>query len=160
MNIKRGLFRLWVALSLLWVIGVGVVEWSNVTSDQAWGGQPWLADPIAAFPVLCSEARGTSGVDYQVKAAFEPWNQYRDNKQACWYDAAKFRQTWPEYKDLSDNEVIDKLYDSLDWYHPSLDPLYNTKIVLMKAFIPPVVIFLIVSLFVWAFAGFARPKTL
>jgi hypothetical protein len=159
MNIKRGLFRLWVVLTLLWVVGVAFVGGGNITSDTAWGGQPWLADPIAAFPVLCSDYRGKQGADFQVKRAFEPWNEYRQPSQACWYDAAKFRQLWPEYKDLSDNEVMDKLYTRLDWYHASFDPLYNTKVVLMKALIPPAVIFVIGFLFVWAFSGFARPKT-
>lgn len=160
MNIKRGLFRLWVVLTVLWVAGVILVGWNNITDDPAWGGQPWLASPIASFPVLCSEARGAAGVDYVAKVANEPWNQYRDNRQACWYDAAKFRQMWPEFKDLSDNDVLDRLYTDLGWYHSSFDPLHNTKIVLMKALIPPAVIFVIGGLFVWAFAGFARPRKL
>jgi hypothetical protein len=38
-----------------------------------------------------------------------PWNDYRA-KSVCWYDIKKFCAVFPEYRDLSVNELAEKLY--------------------------------------------------
>jgi hypothetical protein len=40
LRIARGLFRLWLVLSVLWIGGVGTVTWSNLPSDEWWRNDP------------------------------------------------------------------------------------------------------------------------
>jgi len=51
-------------------------------------------------PVLCKEARGKDGEDYDASG---PWNDYRAEK-LCWYEEPKFRRLYPEYKDLTEDD--------------------------------------------------------
>jgi hypothetical protein len=43
LRVARGLFRLWLVLSVLWVVGVGVVTWHTF---------PWLPE-WATLPSIC-----------------------------------------------------------------------------------------------------------
>ena len=46
MRIARGLFRLWLVLSVLWIAGVGIVTWQWLPADKIiWPGDP----PRAVF---------------------------------------------------------------------------------------------------------------
>ena len=47
MRVARGLFRLWLVLSVLWIGGVGVVTWRTFPSDEV--GVAWsiVLDPEA-----------------------------------------------------------------------------------------------------------------
>ncbi len=106
MDIRRGTFRLWVIFSALFVLGVGVSSYHTIREEftaatrppdyydiiaKKFGGEPLL-------PVDCLEARGDSGADYSV------------DKGHCWYAAGKFRKLYPEYKDLADVDLSDRLY--------------------------------------------------
>jgi hypothetical protein len=54
MNYRRGVFRLWVILAVLWIGGVAWMSGPNVYQGfvpASWPGTPML-------PVKCSEARG------------------------------------------------------------------------------------------------------
>ncbi|WP_160010717.1 hypothetical protein [Rhizobium sp. 18055] len=161
MNIKRGLFRLWIVVSFLWVAAVGFMGWQEISKDRWWIGNPWYeADLIADLPVRCEQARGAKGTDYAVRHAAEPWNRYRDPPQACWYTEDRFRALWPEYKDLAFATVSADLYRTLGW-SPRFDGdrFLRTRPIAYFAFIPPLVVMIIGCLFVWAVSGFARQKT-
>ena len=41
LRVARGLFRLWLVLSVLWIGGVGVATWRDFADKK-----PWLNDPI------------------------------------------------------------------------------------------------------------------
>ncbi|MBB3388930.1 hypothetical protein FHT82_001653 [Rhizobium sp. BK275] len=160
MNIKRGLFRLWLVLSLFWVIGAGVVGSGSIKSDKWWKGDEWWEKAEPSFlPVRCEDARGTINVDYEKLDAFEPWNQYRNPSTACYFTIEKFRALFPEYKDQSREEISKKLYDRIGW-EPVFDGdrYEHTKIVAAVAFGPPLVLLIIGGLIGWAFAGF-KPST-
>jgi hypothetical protein len=67
MNWRRGLLRLWLALSLCWIAGVGVFAWEH---------NAWMKSRTAA----CFEAKRAQGVnpwdcfdrDEQVRLSIEP----------------------------------------------------------------------------------------
>jgi len=40
LQVTRGLFRLWLILSVLWIGGVGVVTWYRLPVYEDWGGIP------------------------------------------------------------------------------------------------------------------------
>ena len=162
MNIKRGLFRLWLALSFLWVLAVGALGYDQISSDPYY--QPpleasgWKFIPIV--PVFCSDVRGVAGKDYTTKQDKSPgpWDAYAkpnpfDN---CWYELPVLRKLWPEYADMSDSALSDMLYDKTGHHLP--DPLDSTKRFALVAFLPPAVVFFFGLLMVWVVSGFARSK--
>lgn len=97
-NVRGGLFRLWIVLATVWAIVVCSVSFRNVRDEfkkaesmrkiNAMGFKPDL-------PVDCASARGQAG-DYR-----------RDEKKnLCWYDMRKFRVLFPEYKDLDERQAL------------------------------------------------------
>jgi hypothetical protein len=157
MNIKRGLFRLWLVFSIFWIAGVGLLGADTIKADKWWKGNEWWEDPPLAFlPVQCGDARGVKDKDYEAQQAFEPWNIYRTPSTACFYTVENFRRLFPEYKDLSREDLSKKLYAKLDWA-PAFDGdrFEHTKTVTSAALIPPLATLLCGSLIFWAFAGFS-----
>jgi hypothetical protein len=100
MNLRRGLFRLWLVGSALFVLAVAFVSYGEIKNqfDAAALMHVLKADEVA-IPVLCADARGAANADDFI--------EFNDN---CWYAMSKFRRFYPEYKDLLDNELTQKLY--------------------------------------------------
>src|ERR1700733_6200370 len=97
-NVRRGLFRLWVVLSSLWVILTAIIsvspvraEFAKAASMRSLEAASWTPDE----PVDCSLARGT---------------EFRREGELCWYALPVFRKLYPEYKDLNEQELSEKLY--------------------------------------------------
>ncbi|MBB3446425.1 hypothetical protein [Rhizobium sp. BK379] len=156
MNIKRGLFRLWLVLSVLWIVAVGFMSWESIQRDEWWSGDP---NVFADLPVHCENASGSADVDYYRREAPEPWNAYRTPGSACWYSEHRFRQLFPSYNSISHAKLSEMLYQNLGWEMArSSDKYDRTKSAAMTAFIPPAFTFVIGAALVWAFSGFARPK--
>ncbi|KQZ47447.1 hypothetical protein [Ensifer sp. Root558] len=160
MNIKRGMFRLWLVFSVLWIASMTVIWWPDIQRDT-WtiGDRWWEADALANLPVRCEYARGAINADYRIGVAAEPWNQHRAPSQACWYSEKRFRALWPEYADLDHASLSNKLYQSLGWT-PQIeeDRFERTKRAMFFAFIPPILLLAIGSALFWALSGFSRPK--
>jgi hypothetical protein len=107
MNWRRGLFRVWVALSILFAVTVIVVGYPEVKTafERAHAaGHPAKFDPSKGVtlmvPVPCSAARGTKGMDYETFSS----------GPGCWYEMPVFRRLYPEYRDLDDDALADRLY--------------------------------------------------
>ena len=158
MNVRRGLFRLWLVASLLWVAAITAIGWGEVSKDRWITGDPfWESSALAALPVRCEDARGVANVDYKSDPAVEPWNRYLSPSNACWYDEARFRVLWPEYADMKHFDLSRQLYKSLGWSQTFEGDRYErTKRVAIVALAPPLAVLLVGSLIFWAFAGFRR----
>jgi len=109
MNLRRGLFRLWIVGSALFVLAVPFVSYSEIKKQ-------FDDDRFKlVVPQFCGKARGVAGTDYTQfrKEGPGPWdtiakpNPFHGN---CWYTISKFRPLYPEYKDVSDKELSNKLY--------------------------------------------------
>ena len=55
LRVARGLFRLWLVLSVLWIGGVGVWTWLTAKNQAYWGGlssieKVWVAVVLALVP--------------------------------------------------------------------------------------------------------------
>ncbi|MGO8657189.1 hypothetical protein ACC771_16400, partial [Rhizobium ruizarguesonis] len=85
--------------------------------------------------------------------------RYRSPSSACFYTVENFRVQFPEYKDLSREDVSKKLYATLNWA-PVFDGdrFEHTKIVTGTALIPPVALLIIGCLIFWAFSGFSSKR--
>ena len=166
MNFRRGLFRLWIIGSVLFVLAVAFFSYAEIKKQ--------FNDIViqAAFderkvefivPQLCGTARGVVGKDYTTKSGQNPgpWDEYTtpnyfDN---CWYAMSKFRPLYPEYKDVSDNELSRKLY--ADYGEPGRDlpnPWATIGTWASIALGIPLVVLILGSSLVWAFSGFAATR--
>jgi hypothetical protein len=101
MNWRRGLFRLWIVGSALFVIAVAVISYREIKEqfDAAANAAAWEASEFeTVVPQLCGEARGVAGEDYSTVV---PNPSDKDKKpdphETCWYKISKFRPLYPEY---------------------------------------------------------------
>jgi hypothetical protein len=140
MNFRRGFFRIWVILSSLFIIGVAFASYKEVIGEFEKASLDFSSFVIEV-PVNCTEARGKSGTDYL-------------EFQKCWYQMPTFRRLFPEYKDMSDDAVSDKLYAKAGI---ELHPARTWKalgIAISIALGVPLVALVIGAALGWAFSGF------
>jgi len=156
MNFRRGFFRLWVLGSILFVIGVAVVSYDVVASEfrRAAEYKAWDEVGLILLPVHCKDARGTSGADYTGRDG--PWSDY-STEPKCMYKMADFRRLYPEYRDLSDNDLANKMYEKAG--RPLKEEPQPWRMVgqaAAVAVIVPLTIFLLGWAVAWALSGFRR----
>ncbi len=106
MNFRRGFFRLWLVLTVLYICVIGAIFYTDVKSEFALATN-FFSQFDTDVPVLCKEARGKENVDYKIDSG--PWNDFRHDK-LCWYQEASFRAQYPEYNDLSVKGLAESLY--------------------------------------------------
>ena len=145
LNVRRGLFRLWLVLSCVWVLIVAAIsfepvkeEFGKAASMKSLEAASWVPD----VPVDCRGARVS---------------EFRREGSLCWYSMPGFRKLYPEYKDLNDNELSDKLYARAG---VPLTPIRPWTLLAEKvglAVLPPVAILLLGGSLIWALSGFAKP---
>ena len=145
MNLRRGLFRLWLVGSALFVLAVAFVSYAPIKKefDDVTKTTRVLTDE-RAVGLLCSDARGTADADYLV------------SDDHCWYAMSKFRRLYPEHKDVADNDLS------------KLDPVLRiaTKISPWKtvgpwasvAFGIPLAVLALGASLLWALSGFAAER--
>ncbi|MGO8468353.1 hypothetical protein AB9F45_27720 [Rhizobium leguminosarum] len=155
MNIKRGLFRLWLVLSIIYMAAAYFITWPGIRAEfeKAEFKAATAGDPILV-PTLCANARGT-----EKDFSREKFPTEQNPFDTCWYEMPKFRALYPEYKDLSDDALSDKLYTkmSLPFKHePEPRPWEYLGNISAFAFGIPMLCLAIGSAFVWAFSGFSR----
>jgi hypothetical protein len=173
MNLRRGFFRLWLVLAALFVIATAVVSFPDVKSEFKKAAAD--ADFVPDVPVACTDARGKIGGDYlrdpspppqappspptadkdpfaDLRAS-SPGYEARDNN--CWYSINKFRPLYPEYKDLTDDQVSDRLYEKAGFPRiPPASPWTLLSKVIGIAIGVPLIILAIGSALGWSFGGF------
>ena len=147
MNIRRGMFRLWIVSSALFVLGVSAALYSRIREEfrasridydaiaKKYGGDTLL-------PVDCGEARGVATTDYSV------------NDGSCWYATAIFRRLYPEYKDLNDHDLSEKVYTKAE--RPLTHPRPWAKVAEAAglAFGVPLAVLALGCSLSWALSGF------
>lgn len=164
-NLKRGLFRIWLVLSTLFVIGVGVVTYDTVKAafDEAAVMEMVKGDDII-MPVLCGQARGIAGTDYTTKANQKPGPWDSDAKpnpfDTCYYiGVPTFRRLFPEYANIEDNALVKKVYaDSGQPTRDLANPWINLLALVAWALGIPLLVLAIGSALFWALAGFKRDR--
>lgn len=96
---RRGLIRLWIISSCLFVIAVavasgGVIRSQFRTADQV-GKSKTRIKRSGILIVPCGSLRRAS-------------SDYSEQNGRCWYDMAKFRAQHTEYKDFNDDQLFDR----------------------------------------------------
>ncbi|CAN7680355.1 hypothetical protein LJR235_005369 [Pararhizobium sp. LjRoot235] len=156
MNIKRGLFRLWLVLSAVFVIVVLTFSFNNVKQEfdkgQLLSEIPENAE--AMVPVYCYQTRGAIKADYTLdsgQSEERPWDK-------CWYGMKKFRALFPEYKDLDEEQLTTQMYTAVKIPLYPARPWETLGGITAFAFGVPLGLLAIGAALAWALSGFTRPK--
>jgi hypothetical protein len=169
MNIRRGFFRLWVVFSALFIIAVFAFSLDSIYTE--FKNAYFFKVPegsILLVPTDCNSARGkkatyenfvdaedflngkvSKDADYSINKS-DPW---------CWYDLPKFRSLYPEYKDLSDNDLYDQLYKKAGIDNHKLHPWQSLLNSICTALGIPLLIFALGWGLLWAGTGFSSKKS-
>ncbi|MCA2410957.1 hypothetical protein GYN07_06890 [Rhizobium leguminosarum bv. viciae 248] len=153
MNIKRGLFRLWLVLSVLFATTVFVFTYNSIKSEfdksSLLAGIP--ANAEAMIPVSCYQARGALKVDFELatgETEKKPWER-------CWYRPKKFRVLFPEYQDIDDEQLVTKTYMEAKVPLYPAHPWQTLGGIALFAFGIPLGFLIVGGSLIWAFSGFA-----
>ena len=161
MNIKRGLFRLWAIFTVVFAGIVLVISADSLHREfkKVYSPSPWKDLAVLLVPTDCNTARGkkpTAEEFLDPPATFPKNADYTTEKDNpyCWYELPKFRTLYPEYKDLSDDELSDKLYAKagLPTEHPHPWSLLGNT--LLFALGPPILLLVFGRALLWAISGF------
>jgi hypothetical protein len=98
------MFRLWLIGSALFVIIVSAASYTVIREEFRIANTDFdaLAKELGGYnlvPTFCSKVRGISGTDYE------------ERKGLCWYKMENIRRLFPEYKNLNDHVLEEKLYE-------------------------------------------------
>lgn len=153
-SISRGFFRLWVVLSIVWVVAaVADLAWSLHGRRGEWMPQTYRH----AYPVDCREARSLPSRDEEGTYLFEK-DFLGSGRDVCVYDEDKFRKAFPEYAGMTVEAAHLRVYSQLGI------PLSNDHFTAKEAFswlrftlMPPLLVFLAVVAALWVRRGF-RPS--
>ena len=110
MSVRRGLFRLWVLSAALFVLGVGVSSYQTIRDEFREAARPRnyfdaLAKKFGGEMLLPVDCLGTRG----------DMTAYSVDRGHCWYAVRKFRELYPEYRDIDDSTLSDGLYAKAGW---------------------------------------------
>jgi hypothetical protein len=155
MNLRRGLFRLWIVFAVLFVIAVAAVSFEPIKKEFSEARLKRETHPGSLMvPFDCSLARGVDGTDYvrNLDPSAEP---------ACWYRSARFRELYSEYAIRSDDELSKQQYPKfgLDLEYLAPSPWRAVFIAVGIAFGIPALALVLGVVFGWAGAGFQNGKS-
>jgi hypothetical protein len=159
---RRGLFRLWLVLSAIFVLGVAAVSFDSLRREvdraELMRFMAKQADP--PLPMECAQARGVEGRDYD-RAPPSPGERYRlvAPPATCWYQRDRLRALYPDYAGLSDAALAEKLYGAigLPLRSPPAPFALGLRVALL-AIGAPLLALAIGTALLWAAAGFQRQR--
>lgn len=152
MNIRQGLFRLWVVFSALFLLVVSVASYDGIREEfkianTDYDAMAREAGGYTLLPADCGIARGNSGSDYSL------------DKGLCWYKTEDFRRLYPEYKDIGDRFLAEKLYAEAGQPHQHIQPWKKVMEAAGIAFGLPLAVLVFGCSLLWALSGFRGPHS-
>jgi hypothetical protein len=152
MSAGRKLFRLWIFATAGYILLATGLMFGWVRGEFVRAAFEEYGDAHAEtlVPVICSSARGQAGVDYTKQ---QTWDKYLYATQSdnCWYPISKFRHLFSEHNDLSDDALIEKLYQDSGTPLSEARPWMTSAQAAGIALVPPLVLLIMGSTLVWAF---------
>jgi hypothetical protein len=149
MNIKRGLFRVWLVSALLFMVATAAFSYNDIVSHF---DSSYILDEIppngeAEVPVLCGETKSNTGFRME-KGKSGAW--------LCWYTISKYRALYQSYEDLNDGQLVIKLHQQVGAPIILTSPWTVLGNAVASAIGWPIALLAIGAAIYWAFAGFAR----
>lgn len=157
-SLRRGLFRLWLVLSAIFLLGVTAVSFDSLRRefDRAELLRFMAAQPEPLLPLECARARGVEGSDY-TRAPPSPGERYRlmTPPATCWYKAERLRALYPDYAGLDDRALAERLYGAIGipLKSPPQPFVLGLRVALL-ALGAPLLTLALGSALLWAAAGF------
>ena len=151
MNWRRGLTRAWMICSGIFFVVVIALGYPSISAEfaKAHSADADYYDMVSTIlvPVPCEKARGKKDQDYHTESV----------GPGCWYEMPKFRALYPEYKDMSNKDLSDRMYDAVpgsrgDYVPPK--PWTWLFEYLAVALGIPVLVYLLGKSAFWVAAGF------
>jgi hypothetical protein len=175
MNVKRGILRLWLVFSALFAAVVCCLSYSKIRNEFRISHTDYEAiakkyGGVEVVPVDCEEARGLpqlpSGltlVTPEVKGvpagltAEQLTPDFSRKDGYCWYEMPAFRRLYPEYKDVSDGDLSEKLYAKVGQplSHPHPWAIVGETAGIAVGW--PLAVLALGWSLAWAFSGFRNP---
>lgn len=158
MNLKRGLFRVWLVLTGLFILAVALFSYDRLKQDfEAHALLAMLKDDNILVPVDCGRAMGVEGRDYSVFTL-----DWEPSRSACFYKLVDYRRLFPADRAVSDKDLSERLNRDIGTPRPSgrkIDPWGDLLGLIAFAIGYPLAILAAGSSLYWAFAGFAGRRT-
>jgi hypothetical protein len=147
MNWRQKLFRLWIVGAALFVITVAFIGYRDIKEQREFG---------TMVPQLCGKARGVAGEDYSTIEHRNSPNVTPNPQQVCWYTTSKFRTLYPEYNDLSNDQLTNTFHVYYGIAAPrELNPWATLGMWAGIALGSPLAVLVLGASLVWAFG---KPK--
>jgi hypothetical protein len=176
MNVGRGLFRAWILISILWMLGAGLTAYAMVApasvsgafqpEGSTWNGKPWEVDPappplppgyhLDAHKPFYQVMRSPAAENLSVRF-FEVEQRYRSQWDN---DASMSVVTFPDgsrvymhaaYSDTDKSYIAGQFWDQR-WGRWG----YAAGIVAAWAFVPCILLFIFGYSLLWIGRGFKR----
>jgi hypothetical protein len=177
MNIKRGLLRIWFVLSAIFILATFTFMFDKLFNEfkDKYAPLTTPSDYQMLVPANCEIARGVkSQLNWEqlnaVRSAQERLSSSGGKETApvadydyvtsskdlhCWYELPKFRALFPEYKDIRDKELSDRLYAKANNKpEPDLSPWTLLLKTLLFSIAVPLGFLILGWSALWAVAGF------
>lgn len=178
MNINRGLFRVWLVLSAIFIFGTLTVSYNEIVYEFKNKYAAWKppTDATALIPSDCKIARGVKSEfdsaqlnalndanarlaasgNKEPVAAIKKYDYFKSRDDIyCWYELSKFREQFPEYNDLSDKEISDAAYTkAFGLIAPNYDPWGLLLKTILFSIAVPLGFLILGWSALWAIAGF------
>lgn len=100
------------------------------------------------LPVDCDLAKGIQETDYVVGLGDYPW--------FCWYTVPKFRALFPQYNDLTDDQLSAAAYAKVNISTSRPNPWRGVGFAVLWALLPPITLLALGCSLIWALRGFRR----
>ncbi len=152
LNWRQGFFRFWVVGSALFVIAIAAISYSEIKTqfyNVQFEDEHWEA----LLPVPCDKARGVFGTDYTAKFDDLLPSGLRPGT-TCWYELSKFRPLYPEFSNLSDEELTSKHFKEVGIPLNSPHPWTTLLKWIGIAFGIPLIVLILGAALAWALSGF------
>jgi hypothetical protein len=145
MNWRRGLLRLWLVLSLCWIVVVGLYAWAQQPGDAAWS---------------CFEVEQTTGANEFVCSRGETFHQSDPVTLKVGDQRVKIDRRFLQLSPEEQNQKVEEIAKALSLK----DTLTTATIATIKeyapyALLPPLVTLVLGLLGAWVVSGFARRGT-
>jgi hypothetical protein len=85
-------------------------------------------------------------------------NDFSTDNGVCWYAAPKFRELYPEYKDLSEAELTKRLHEKVGIPLKQAHPWRSLAGAIGLVFGIPLAVLLLGAALSWALAGFRQER--
>jgi hypothetical protein len=151
MNLRRGLFRIWLVMSVIWVAIIGVYVF-------AWVMDPYVSNTVYAFQTGSTEPGKFSKYSEEARVFLAEAEKVDGRMEAINLGTTGAILYTGRNKSEDDKRKLAEIA-----HKAHQQAIYEARFLLLRdggglALLPPTVLLIIGSALFWAFSGFARQR--